>query len=213
MPVVALKPRPKATFGDMLAATATKKEPKAKKSSMPTLQATPEVAAAVDQYQESKVNYKQAEAAMGAAAQIIMDFVGKHQDEDGYAGHYQGSYAVLGVKETDQGTKKHQAKVIYANKFSINPEDEAELAEILGEHFEGMINKQFSVKLRAEVLEDEALQAELLDLIGDRFRDFFETTTSLSVADGFSREIYRAVPSEQMDALRTYARQYKPSLR
>jgi hypothetical protein len=205
MAVVALKQKPKANFGDMLAATATKKEPKAKKSSMPTLQATPEVAAAVDQYQESKVNYKQAEAAMGAAAEIITDFVRGHQDEDGYAGRYQGSYAVQG--------NRHQAKVIYANKFSINPEDEVELAGLLGEHFEAMVVKQFSVKLRATVLEDADLQAELMELIGERFPDFFETTASLSVADGFSREIYRAVPPEQMEVLRTYARQYKPSIR
>jgi hypothetical protein len=203
--VVALKQKPKASFGDMLAATATKAEPKAKKSSMPTLQATPEVAVAVDQYQESKVNYKQAEAAMGAAAETIMVFVREHQDAEGFAGRYQGSYAIMG--------NRHQAKVIYANKFSINSEDEAELAGLLGDNFENMIDKKVSVKLRAEVLENEGLQEELMVLIGDRFPDFFETTTSLSVTEGFSREIYRAVPPEQMDALRTYARQYKPSIR
>lgn len=205
MAVVALKQKPKASFGDMLAATATKTEPKAKKSSMPTLQATPEVAQAVDQYQESKINYKQAEAAMGAAAEIITDFVRGRQDEEGFAGRYQGSYAVMG--------NRHQAKVIYANKFSINGEDEAELTAILGENFDNLIEKKFSVKLRAEVLEDEGLQSELMGLIGERFADFFETTASLSVTEGFSREIYRAVPPEQMDALRTYARQYKPSIR
>lgn len=203
--VTALKQKPKASFGDMLAQTATKAAPKAKKSSMPTLKATPEVAEAVDQYQESKVNYKQAEAAMGAAAEIITDFVRGHQDEEGFAGRYQGSYAVLGIK--------HQAKVIYANKFSINPDDEAELAGLLGEHFEGMIEKKPSVKLRAEVLEDADLQEQLMELIGERFGDFFETTFSLNVVDGFSREIYRVVVPEQMDALRTYARQYKPSIR
>lgn len=205
MAVVALKQKPKASFGDMLAATATKAAPKAKKSSMPTLQAPPEVAEAVDQYQESKVNYKQAEAAMGAAAEIITDFVRTRQDEDGFSGRYQGSYAVLG--------NRHQAKVIYANKFSINPEDEYELATLLGDHFENMVLKQFSVKLRAEVLEDGDLQAELMGLVGERFADFFETDVKLAVAEGFSREIYRAVPPEHLDALRTYARQYKPSIR
>jgi hypothetical protein len=205
MAVVALKQKPKASFGDMLAATATKVEPKAKKSSMPTLKATQEVAEAVDKYQESKVNYKQAEAAMGAAAEIITSFIRDHQDEEGYAGRYQGSYAVQG--------NRHQAKVIYANKFSINAEDESELARLLGEHYEGMIQKQFSVKLRAAVLEDADLQAELMELVGERFPDFFETTASLSVAEGFSREIYQAVPSEHIDELRTYARQYKPSIR
>ena len=205
MAVVALKQKPKASFGDMLAATATKAEPKAKKSSMPTLQATPEVAQAVDQYQESKVNYKQAEAAMGAAAEIITDFVRGRQDAEGFAGRYQGSYAVMG--------NRHQAKVIYANKFSINPEDEGELAAILGENFDNLIEKKFSVKLRNEVFTNDDLQAELMALVGERFADFFETEVKLGVSEGFSREIYRAVPPEQMDALRTYARQYKPSIR
>jgi hypothetical protein len=104
-------------------------------------------------------------------------------------------------------------KVVYANKFSINAEDEVELAGLLGEHFEAMIEQRFTVKLRAEVLEDANLQAELMELIGERFADFFETTASLNVVEGFSREIYRAVPPEQMEALRTYARQCKPSIR
>ena len=205
MAVVALKQKPKASFGDMLAATATKTEPKTKKSSMPTLQATPEVAQAVDQYQESKINYKQAEAAMDSAGTVLMDFVRTHQDADGFAGRFQGSYALKG--------NRHQAKVIYANKFSINAEDEAELTAILGGNFDNLIEKKFSVKLRGEVFTDDDLQAELMALVGERFADFFETTTSLSVTEGFSREIYRAVPPEQMDALRTYARQYKPSIR
>jgi len=142
---------------------------------------------------------------MDSAGTVLMDFVRTHQDADGFAGRFQGSYALKG--------NRHQAKVIYANKFSINAEDEAELTAILGGNFDNLIEKKFSVKLRGEVFTDDDLQAELMALVGERFADFFETTTSLSVTEGFSREIYRAVPPEQMDALRTYARQYKPSIR
>jgi len=205
MAVVALKPKPKATFGDMLNQTAKASEPKAKKSSMPTLQAPPEVAEAVDTYQEAKTNWKQAEAQMNASAETIMAFVQERQDTDGFAGRYQGSYAVVG--------NRHQVKVIYANKYSLNSQDEGELAGLLGESFEALVEKKFSVKLRTEIFEDENLQAELMALVGERFADFFETTVSLGVVEGFSREIYRAVAPEQMEALRTFARQYKPSLR
>jgi hypothetical protein len=160
---------------------------------------------AVDDYQESKINYKQAEAAMNAAGETIMAAVREHQDADGYAGRYQGSYAVIG--------NRHQVKVIYANKFSINAEDEEALAELLGGHFETLVEKKFSVKLKDEVFTDDALQAELMDLVGERFAEFFDTTVNLSVCEGFSREIYRAVSEEHLPMLRTFARQYKPSIR
>lgn len=204
--VTALKQKPAGTsFGDMLKKTATAEKPKAKKSSMPTLTATPEVAEAVDKYQESKINHKQAEAAMNDAGETIMAFVRDHQDAEGFEGRYQGSFAVIG--------NRHQAKVIYQNKFSINPEDEGELTSILGDRFDTLIQKKYSVRLKAVVLDDEELQAELMDLIGERFGDFFETTASLTVAEGFAKEIYQAVIPEQLPALRTFARQYKPSIR
>lgn len=200
----ALKPKGP-SFGEALAQTAKAAEPKAKKSKMPTLQATPEVMQAVDEYQEAKTSYKMAEATMEASGQVIQDFVRQHQDQEGFQGRYQGSYAIAGFK--------HTAKVVYANKFSINPDDEGELKEILGEHFDNLITKKFSVRLKAELFESEELQAELMELIGERFGDFFESTVSLGVVDGFSQYVYQAVQPEQLEILRTFARQYKPSIR
>ena len=209
MAVVALKQpalKPKGpSFGEALAQTAKAAEPKAKKSKMPTLQPTPEVAQAVDDYQEAKIQYKMAEATMDQAGTILQEFVRQHQDEDGFRGHYQGSYAVMGIK--------HQAKVVYANKFTINPEDDSQLQELLGENYEYLITKRFSVKLKAAVFEDEALQAELMELVADRFSDFFDTEVKLSTCDNFSQIIYQAVEPEQLDNLRVFARQYKPSIR
>jgi hypothetical protein len=203
--VVALKKPKPPSFGEALAQTA-KAEPKAaKKATMPTLQTTPEVAAAVDEYQDAKTNMKMAEAAMNSAGDLITEFVRAQQDADGYAGRYQGSYAVLG--------QRHQAKVIFANKFSFNPEDEGHLENLLGERFDEMVAKKFSVKLRPEVFESEELQAEIMALVGERFGDFFETTVSLAVREGFCQAVYRAVAPEQLAALRTFARQYKPSIR
>ncbi|MDI6854037.1 MAG: hypothetical protein QME75_10610 [Deltaproteobacteria bacterium] len=203
MKVVALKKK-SPSFGEVLAQTA--KAPKAaRKTAMPTLQAPPEVAAAVDEYQDAKTNMKMAEAAMNSAGDIITEFVRTQQDKDGYAGKYQGSYAVLG--------NRHQAKVIFANKYTISPEDEGRLAEILGERFDEMVEKKFSVKLRAEVFESEELQAELMALVGERFGDFFETAVSLAARECFSQAVYRAVAPEDLQLLRTFARQFKPSIR
>lgn len=204
--LVALKKQQGLSFGEALKqAKSTEPKAKGKKTSMPTLDATPEVKQAVDDYQEAKTTYKMAEATMNHAGEILMEFVRQAQDQEGFAGRFNGSYAVMGVK--------HQAKVVFANKYSLNSEDEGELAAILGENFDSLIEKKFSVKLKEQVFTDEALQAELMELVGERFADFFESTVSLGVCDNFNQLIYQVVNPEQLDGLRTFARQYKPSIR
>jgi hypothetical protein len=207
MSVVALKQKPKGpSFGEALAQTATKTEAKPKKGKMPTIKAPAEVAEAVDAYQEAKVAFKQAEAVMDSTGTVIQEFVRQQQDQDGFAGKYQGSYAVIG--------NYHQAKVIFANKYSLSAEDEEQLAEILGENYDNLINKKFNVKLKSTVFEDEALQGELMDLVGERFADFFDTEVKLGVCDDFSKIVYQALPdTEHLENLRTFAKQYKPSIR
>lgn len=103
--------------------------------------------------------------------------------------------------------------MVYANKFTIHPEDDGQLMELLGDNYEYLITKRFSVKLKSAVFEDEALQAELMELVGDRFADFFDTEVKLNTCDNFSQIIYQAVEPEQLDNLRVFARQYKPSIR
>ncbi len=200
------EPKPAApSFGDALAATKTAPKPAAKKSTVPTLETPPEIKEAVDQYQDAKTNMKQAEATMNAAGEILTAFTREAIDRDGFAGKYHNSFALIG--------NRHQAKVIFANKWTINPEDESELAALLGENFAELIDKKFTVKLRPEVFEDKQLQAELMSLIGERFAEFFETEAKLTVREGFDRDLYRVVSPEQLPTLRTWARQYKPSIR
>jgi hypothetical protein len=108
---------------------------------------------------------------------------------------------------------KHSAKVVYANKFTLNAEDKDNLKEILGEHYDYLLSEKYSVKLKGSVFEDEALAAELMELLGDRWGDFFDTEVKLSVCEDFSRVVYQAVEPEQLDNLRVFARQFKPSIR
>jgi hypothetical protein len=201
--VLPFTPKPP-TFGDMLGATKTT-ETAPKKGKMPTLEATPEVAAAVDQYQEAKAAAKQAEAVMEVTGAVITNFVREKQDRDGFAGKFTGSYAVMGEKST--------AKVIWANKFSLSAEDGPQLAEVLGPEFDRMVTKKAVVTLKASVFEDEAAQQKLMGLLGDSFPEFFETKITLGVVEGFSRDIYRVVDAAKLADLRVFARQYKPSIR
>ncbi len=201
--VLPFTPKPP-TFGDMLGATKTT-ETAPKKGKMPTLEATPEVKKAVDEYQEAKTAAKQAEAVMEINGPIITDFVRAKQDADGYAGKFTGSYAVMGDRAT--------CKVVYANKYSLSADDAGQLAEVLGPEFDRMIVKKAVVTLKAEVFEDEAMQQKLMGLLGESFPEFFETKISLAVAEGFNRDIYRVVTPEKLADLRVFCRQYKPSLR
>ena len=197
-------PKPKPSFGAMLGAT-KKTEAAPKKGKMPTLDAPPEVREAVDRYQEAKATIKQAEAVCDVDGAIITGFVREKQDADGFARKFSGSYAVMGFKST--------AKVVYANKYSLSGEDAAQLAEILGPNFEPMITQKHTVSLKAEIFEDEALQAELMELVGDRFAEFFETKTTLGVCEEFNKIVYQVLKPEDLENLRVYARQYKPSIR
>jgi hypothetical protein len=202
--VLPFTPKPP-SFGDMLGATKTTTEAP-KKGKMPTLEATPEVKEAVDQYQEAKTAAKQAEAIMEVTGPIITGFVRDRQDLDGYAGKFTGSYAVMGNKAT--------CKVVYANKFSLSAEDGPQLAEVLGpENYGRMITQKASVTLKAEVFENEAMQKKLMGLLGESFPEFFETKITLAVTEGFNRDIYRVVTPEKLADLRVFARQYKPSIR
>ncbi len=202
LPFEPKKPAP--SFGAMLGAT-KKTEAAPKKGKMPTVDAPPEVKTAVDEYQEAKAQAKQAEAVMDVAGAVITGFVREKQDADGYAGKFSGSYALMGHKST--------AKVVYANKYSLSPEDDAQLQEILGDNFPAMVSRKFTVKLKDEVFESEEKQAALMALLGESFPEFFETRVSLAVCEGFNKEIYRVLKPEDLENLRVFARQYKPSIR
>ena len=197
-------PKKKPSFGAMLNKTKTT-ETAPKKGKMPTLEPTPEIKAAVDEIMGAKASIKQAEAILGINEPIVTDYVRAQQDADGYARKFSGSYQVMGNKAT--------AKVIFANKYSVSADDAGQLEEILGDEFPAMITQKFTVSLKAEVFEDEEKQARLMELLGDDFAEFFETKTSLGVCEEFNRTIYQVLEPEQLENLRIYAKQYKPSIR
>lgn len=197
--------KPGMDFGAALAATKTT-ESAPKKGKMPTLaDAPPEVKDAVDQYQQAAQEKKTCEAVMEVSGATIIDHVRGVQDQEGFARNFHGSYAILGNTNT--------AKVVYANKYTLAAEDEAQLQAILGQNFGAMISKKFTVKLKDEVFTDEAKQAELMGLIGERFPEFFETKASLSVCEDFNKLVYQVLQPGDLENLRVFAKQYKPSIR
>ena len=47
----------------------------------------------------------------------------------------------------------------------------------------------------------------------ERFAEFFDTTVKVSVAEKFNQRIYNVLPKKELPTLRTFCKQYKPSLR
>jgi len=160
----------------------------------------------VDRYLAADKALKEATAEKKDAGGTIIDFTCVRQDEDGYNSNFRHSYSIPGMNDS-------QVKFVSSNRFSINAEDAGQIEEILGDKYPELIEQKFSVKLKAEVFENDDLQAELMERLGDRFAVFFETTTSLKVCDEFDRKVYQAVDQDNLAALRTFCRPYTPSLR
>lgn len=180
-------------------------KPKAKKQETPFLKIPQRIKDAVDTFQAAKKNKIQAEATMKEKETVIIDFVREKQDLDGFADRYHNSYALKG--------EEHEIKVIYANKWSINPESKGELKRLLKRNYNTLIKESYSLSLKKEVFEDEELQKGLLSLIGDRFKDFFESKLVLNVVENFSQEVYQMVDKDGLKLLRSLCQQNKPSLK
>jgi hypothetical protein len=200
-----LKSQAAPSFAAIVAGAKAEPKASAKKSTIPPLGTTDEIKKVVDRYQDAKTNAKQAEAVMAEAGEAIIQFTREHQDKEGFAGRYSNSYVLAGVR--------HTAKVIWTDRFSINAEDGPELADILGASYPEMVQEKVTVKLRDEVFADEALQNELMAAVGAKFTQFFTIEKKLVTTEGFAAQVYRKVAPEQLPALRTFAKQFKPSIR
>jgi len=180
-------------------------KPKAKKQEIPFLKIPQRIKDAVDAFQAAKKNKIQAEASMKEKEAVIIDFVREKQDLDGFANKYHNSYALKG--------EEHEIKVIYANKWSVNPESKGELKKLLKRNYGTLIKESYSLNLKKEVFENEELQKDLLSLMGNRLKDFFESELILNVVENFSQEIYQVVDKNGLKLLRSLCQQSKPSLK
>ena len=105
-------------------------------------------------------------------------------------------------------------KVIFQDKYTLSGDDEPQLKEILGNHFDELIEEKFSVTLKPEVLaEGSILGDELERLLGDRVGEFLDTVVSLKIKPDFKKNIYRAVNPQGLNNLRTFVKQFKPSMK
>ena len=192
-------------FEQALKATSSPKVP-AKKTTVREIPKPPaKVIDAIDHFNRAKEEMAAAKAEMDIYGETILEFFRKTQDADGFAGNYQNSLKLFG--------KKTHATVVATNKFSINPEDEDSIHGLVGEFFDFLFSKKYEVRLKADVFESEEKANELMQLIGEKFGEFFETTVALKTKENFTKEIYNFVDEEKLAMLRVFIKQAKPSIK
>lgn len=198
------KPQSGIDFNELLKSTETKGTG-TKKKEIPVLQVPDDVKEAVDTYLEAKEIKKSAEATLDLSGATVTGYVKAVQDQEGFKGHFRNSFKVPGHKKT--------LTWVSSNRWTINPEDLDNLKSLLGDDAAHLLSVKWVLKVKDAVLEDEALRNRLVGLLGNQFSEFFESKASISVSEDFDQALYAATDPEGLRDLRTFARQYSPSLR
>lgn len=195
-------------FAELVTNKAKKATPASKKASAPEIVLSAELSADLKALIEAKEAKKLAEANIAKAESSLIQHGIAIQDRDGLAGAYVGTYELVG---DDQ-----RVKFISTDKFSVSQDDEVheELAAVLGDKYEEVIEKTVTVTLRSKVFEDENLQKLVVKLLGKHFDQLFETTVKSSVKSGFKEKIYQiAGDEEKLADIRDLLTQAKPSIK
>ena len=194
-------------FQTALQQNAAPKQPASKKSAMPIINIVgKDNVAAIEGFVDAQTREKKAKADKEFAASVIRKFVRKQQDERALAGDFNKSYQVK--------TAKHTVKFVTADKFSINGDDAPEFKRLFSSEFDSLMEEKIDVTLKPAVFADEDKQNELMNLLGDKFSEFFDVTTTLHTKKGFDEEVYKvAKTQDKLDEIRVYAKQQTPSIR
>ncbi len=180
----------------------------AKKSSMPIIEVTDQdVEESITAFIDAQSREKSAKADKEFHATNIVSHVRPTQDENAFNGNFSKSYQV----KSDVGT----VKFVTADKFSINNDDKPEFEKLFGKkNFDTLMEEEFTVTLKPDVFLNEEKQNELMDLLGDKFNEFFDVDTKLKTKGNFDQNVYGVVKTQsKLDEVRTFAKQNKPSIR
>jgi hypothetical protein len=194
-------------FFEAVTGVATAKTATGKKDNGMLMLSPPEaIRKAVDEIVSWKKKEKEAKAEKESREVDIIDWVKEKQDKDGFSNNFQKSYRVQGINET--------ITFVSSDRFSnITAENVPTLQTVLGKKFDEFVEKKMTVSLKEEVLRDEALQQELMNLIGkDKFQTFFRSEISYKPVDGFDKKLF-SLGKTVVEKVREFIQQAKPSLR
>lgn len=171
-----------ASFKDKLQETKVAKA-SVKKTSVPVLSDVPaEITQAAKDFLEKNKKKKELEAELAALNSQIAEYTQGIQDTRAFAGEFNNSYKIPAGDSDVMVTTK--------NVFSINAEDESKIKKLFGKKFDSLIKEKLEVVLKDEVFQNENLQNELMELLGDDFSKFFNTFTTLKVQEDYDENVY-----------------------
>ena len=180
------------------------KAPAKKKASGAVINPSDSIKESVDKLVKSKADLAVAKADIASLEPEIIEAAREVQTVDALKGSFRKSYEIRGNVST--------VKFVSANKFSIAEGDVDDLKVALGDDFDNLITTSYTVKMKAEVFENDELSDELMNLLGDRFGDFFETITNRKVCEDFDKKLFDLDPDVRED-VKELAKQAKPALR
>jgi DNA-binding ferritin-like protein (Dps family) len=183
---------------------------KAKRVDDSILQNAPEIVKAdISKIIAAKKAMKKAKSEITVAEKSIIGFGTTHKDAEAENGRFKKSYKIAG-NDNDMVT------FVTANKWSFNTDDITEIKEVLGKNADDLMPSSYNVSIKQEIFDDteegKAKQKELMELLGDRWNDFFDTTVSYKPVDDFDSRIYELNADKRSD-LKVYMKQSKASVR
>jgi len=203
-------PKAKLNFTDVVGNAAKPKSKNAKSKVVKEIitNAPAAVKAAISNVIKAKTAKKKAESDIKVNEVPVIDFGNDLKDGRAFDGDYKKSYKIQGENEGEVVT------FVTANKFSHTPEDEEDLAEIMGEeNFDELMPQEYSIKVKEEVFADPKLQDFLMKQMGKRFEEFFEVETVRKVSADFDEQLYKKFDKETVTDIKTFVKQSKPSIR
>lgn len=190
------------------AATPKSKKAKSKVEKEIILDAPQEVKDSITKVIKAKADKKKAESEIKVNETPVIGFGKELQDGRALSGDFNKSYKIQGANDEDVVT------FVTANKFSHKEGDEEEIAELMGEdNFDELMPKSYEIKVKEEVFADSDMQEFLMTKMGKRFNEFFEVESSRKVVSNFDEELYKRYEQEEIDDIRVYVKQAKPSIR
>jgi len=180
------------------------KAPAKKKSTGAVINPSEAIKESVDMLVKAKSDLAVAKADIASLEPEIIEAAREVQNADALKGNFRKSYEVRGNGNT--------VKFVSANKFSIAEGDVDDLKGLLADNFDNLIKTNYTVKLKSEVFDNDELSDELMELLGDKFENFFETITHRKVCEDFDKKLYD-LDAETREDVKELAKQAKPALR
>jgi hypothetical protein len=197
-------------FAKLIGKKASVKQAASKKSDAPAIVLSDEHSDSLDELIKAKAEVKAATAALKQAEASLLQLAVERQDADGIDGNYSGTYELIG--------KNNTSKFISSDRFSVSQDSEVHdaIVEIVGENsFEQMIEQEHTVQLRKDVFLNQDKQDLLVELIGDKFDELFETTIKFTAKKGLKENIYGLVNNDvdKLEDVRALLPQYKSAIK